>query len=151
MHVPEEVPETKQWKEVQHPEILVIQNTFRHYSVSISKTEEQKSIFWPLFQNKDVSKLQNAVLTKISTLSHRYGLLLLDFEPNLWIFRHDLCQKCAFSEISGQKILIWGKFLIKILEIIPLFLFSGKARQANDCKVLKYNLKAFQKQVSLFC
>jgi len=107
-------------------------------------------MLWPLFQNWGLSKLQNEILTKNSTLSHRHELVLLEFEPNLWIPKLNWCQKYPLSEISVEKIIVWGRLLIKISEITPLSLFSGKVRQANDCKVLEYNLKTFHKALPKF-
>ena len=50
----------------------------------------------------------------------------------LWIFGLHWCQKYLYLETLGQKIIISGKCLIKILEIIPLSLFCGKVRQTHD-------------------
>ena len=71
--------------------------------MSLSKTKSQKSMLWPLFQKWGLSKLQNEILTKNSTLSHRHELVLLEFKPNLWISKLNWCQKYPFSEISGEK------------------------------------------------
>ena len=50
--------------------------------------------------------------------------------------------KYPFLKFREKKIIVRGRFLIKISEITPLSLFPGKVRQANDFKVLKYNLKS---------
>ena len=98
-----------------------------------------------------MSKLWNEILTKIFTLSHRYGLVILEFKLNLWISRLELCQKCPFSEISGQKIIIWGKFLIKIFQATPLSLLCPYLLPLNYHNSLKYNMKAFQKTCAPRC
>ena len=104
-----------------------------HYLTSISK--------------RGVSKFQDN--KKKSTFSIRYGLSLHEFKPNLWLSCNlDSCQKYHFFEILGQKNHNL-RHSHQNFRNNPFFFFSGKVGQANDCKVLKYKLEAFQKPFPL--
>ena len=94
-----------------------------------------------------MSKLQNTIFTKIPVLLHRYGLVLFEFKANLRISRLDLRQKCPVTEILCQKIIIWGKFLIKTFEATPFSLLCPYLHPLNYHDILKYNMEAFQKCV----
>ena len=117
----------------------------------ISKTKLKESIFWPLFQKGCVPKLQNTIFTKIPVLLHRYGLVLFEFKANLQISRLDLRQKCPVTEILCQKIIIWGKFLIKTFEATPFSLLCPYLHPLNYHDILKYNMEAFQKMCAPSC
>ena len=118
---------------------------------SIWRTKSQKSILRPLFQKGGLSKLKNVISTRISRLSQRYGLVLFKCKLNLWISRLDLRPKCFFSEISGQKIIIWGKFLIKTFEATPLSFLCAYLHPLNYHNILKYKMEAFRKTCAPRC
>ena len=96
------------------------------YAYTISKTKSKKSIFRPLFHNRGVSKLRNAIWTKNFTLSQRNELALLEFKPNSWISKLDWRQNAKitlFPKVLDKNNITWGKFQIKIWETNPLILF----------------------------
>ena len=63
----------------------------------------RKNPNFDLYLKKGRVQAPNCNLNKNSTTSNRYGLVLLEFNPNFWISKLDWRQKYPFPETSGQK------------------------------------------------
>ena len=63
-----------------------------------------KNLYFDLYLKKGHVQAKNAILSENVTLSHRYGLNLLEIMPFLWISGLNWCQKYLHLEILGQKV-----------------------------------------------
>ena len=80
----------------------------------------------------------------------RYGFLLLEYNPNLWIFKLDWRQKYPFFRNFRQKSYLRQIFHHNFIKktFIPLFPLSPKNKLLP---ALKYDLEAFQKSCPPRC